>query len=200
MGVKWKTTKDLLPEMQERAKLLPSKKVEVGVFDGEHAWLAGIHEYGMTITPKKSQYLTVPVSHKSAGKKASEFSDLWTLRSDSGELFLCRNIGKDKFEILYWLTKSVHIPERSFLRAGHDKEAERIIKQTERAIGQVLGGKMSLDKLYNECGKQMATAIKEYATSLDSPPNSWATKATKGDDNPLVATGDMIEHITWRVE
>ena len=200
MGVKWKTTIDRLPEMQERAKLLPKKKVEVGVFDGEHAWLASIHEYGMTITPKKSQYLTVPVSPKSAGRNARSFSDLWTLKSDSGELFLCRNTGKDKFEILYWLTKSVHIPERSFLRAGHDKEAERVIKQTERAIGQVLGGKMSLDELYRECGKQMATAIKEYAASLNTPPKSWATKETTGNDNPLVATGDMIEHISWRVE
>lgn len=200
MGVKWKTTRDLLPEMQKTAKLIASKKVEVGVFDGDYAWLAGIHEYGCDITPKKAQYLTVPVSHKSAGKRASEFSDLWTLRSDSGELFLCRNTGKDSFEILYWLTKSVHIPERSFLRAGHDKEADRVLEQTSRAVGLVLSGKMSIDELYNECGKQMSTAIKEYATNLRNPPNSWATKETKGDDNPLVDSGGMIEHITWRVE
>lgn len=38
MGVKWKTTKDLLPEMDRVATLLPNKKVEVGVFDGEHSW------------------------------------------------------------------------------------------------------------------------------------------------------------------
>ena len=38
MGVKWKTTKDLLPDIQKTANLLPNKKVEVGVFDGEHAW------------------------------------------------------------------------------------------------------------------------------------------------------------------
>lgn len=162
--------------------------------------MVGIHEYGVDITPKKAQYLTVPVSPKSAGKKASEFNDLWTLRAKSGELFLCRNIGKDKFEILYWLTKSVHIPERSFLRAGHDQEAERIIKQTERAIGQVLAGEMTPDKLYELCGQQMATAIKTFARNLSTPSNSWATKETKGDDNPLLKTGDMIESIDWLVE
>ena len=200
MGVKWKTTVDLLPDIEKTAKLLNNKKVKVGAFKGDHAWLVGIHEYGMTIKPKRAKYLTVPVSHKSAGKKASEFSDLWTLRANSGELFLCRNVGKDKFEILYWLTKSVHIPERSFLRAGHDKEADRIIKQTERAIGKVLGGEMSPDKLYELCGQQMATAIKTYARNLSSPPNSWATKATKGDDNPLKDTGQMIESIDWIVK
>lgn len=201
MSVKFKTTVDLTPEIEKTAKLLNNKKVKVGAFKGDHAWLVGIHEYGCNITPKKAQYLTVPVSPKSAGRRASEFNDLWTMRADSGELFLCRNVGKDSFEVLYWLTKSVHIPERSFLRAGHDKEAERIIKQTERAVGQVLAGKMSPDDLYELCGQQMATAIKTYARNLSTPPNSWATKEAKGSDNPLVGkTGQMIESIDWLVE
>lgn len=50
------------------------------------------------------------------------------------------------------------------------------------------------------CGQQMATAIKEYATELSSPPNSAMTVDRKGSSNPLVDTGAMIEGITWKKE
>ena len=200
MSVKWKTKYDKLPEIIANAKTLNGKKVKVGAFDGEHAWLASIHEFGCTITPQNAQYLTVPTSPKSAGKKASEFSDLWTLRADSGELFLCRDTGKTTFEVLYWLTKSVTIPERSFIRAGHDKNIDRILKQTEQAVGQVLSGEMPMEKLYELCGEQLATAIKKYARNLSSPPNSNITQEAKGSGNPLVDTGNMIESISWKVE
>ena len=113
---------------------------------------------------------------------------------------MCRNTGKDSFEVLYWLTKSVKIPERSFLRTGHDENVDRIIKQTERAIGQVIAGKMSLDDLYDLCGQQMATAIKTKIRNISSPPNSSATIAAKGSSNPLKDTGNLIESIDWRVE
>lgn len=200
MGVKFKTKTNKIPQIETSLKGLNDKKVKVGAFNGEHAWLAGIHEFGCTITPQKAQYLTVPVSPKSKGKKASEFSDLWTLKADSGELFLCRDTGKDSFEVLYWLTKSVKIPERSFLRTGHDENVDRIIKQTERALGQVIAGNMSLDDVCDLFGQQMATAIKTQIRNISSPPNSSATVAAKGSSNPLKDTGNLIESIDWRVE
>ena len=97
-------------------------------------------------------------------------------------------------------TKVIKIPERSFLRTGHDKNADRIIKQTERVLSQVVAGKMSVDDMLDLCGQQFATAIKEYATSLSSPPNHPFTVDQKGSSNPLVDSGGMIESITWEVE
>lgn len=94
-------------------------------------------------------------------------------------------------------TTEIVIPERSFLRAGHDANADRVIKQTERAVGQVIAGKMTVDDLLDFCGQQMATAIKKYARDLSSPPNSSYTIEKKGSSNPLVDTGQMIESITW---
>lgn len=46
MGVKWTTKKDLLPQIESNIKSLRRHKVKVGAFQGGHAWLAGIHEYG----------------------------------------------------------------------------------------------------------------------------------------------------------
>lgn len=94
-------------------------------------------------------------------------------------------------------TTEIVIPERSFLRNGHDENVDRIIKQTERAIGQVIAGKMSVDDLLDLYGQQMATAIKKYARDLSEPANHPFTVEQKGSSNPLVDTGQMINSITW---
>lgn len=53
------TTRDYIPKIRESFKELGSKAVEVGVFGGEQAWLAHIHEYGciIQVTPKMRAYL-----------------------------------------------------------------------------------------------------------------------------------------------
>lgn len=97
-------------------------------------------------------------------------------------------------------TTEIVIPERSFLREGHDDNSARIITQTERALGQVLAGKMSIDDMLDLYGEQMATAIKTYMRDLKSPPNHPYTVEQKGSSNPLVDTGGLIESITWKRE
>lgn len=94
-------------------------------------------------------------------------------------------------------TTEIVIPERSFLRAGHDANVDRVMKQTERAVSLVLTGKMSPDDLLDLCGQQMATAIKKYARDLSLPANHPYTTEQKGSSNPLVDTGQLIEAITW---
>lgn len=200
MGAKWNTKMDKLPQVTRTLETLSKKSIEVGAIDGEHAWLAGIHEYGATITPKKAQYLTVPCHPKAVGKKAREFSDLWTLRTDSGELFLCRNTGKDSFDVYYWLTKSVKIPERAFLRRSHDENGEDVLKKCERALGLVISGQMSLEQYMDMVGRNYATMVKKYIRDLKDPPNSPVTIEAKGSDNPLVSTGGLIESISYRVK
>jgi phage gpG-like protein len=95
-------------------------------------------------------------------------------------------------------TTVIKIPERSFLRNGHDEHQARVIKQTERAIGQVLAGKMSVDDMLDVYGHQMATAIKKYMRDLKTPENHSFTVEQKGSSNPLVDTGQLISSITYR--
>lgn len=97
-------------------------------------------------------------------------------------------------------TTVIIIPERSFLRTGHDENADRILKQTERALSQVVAGKMTIDDMLDLYGEQMATAIKLYMRDLSNPPNHPYTINKKGSSNPLVDTGAMIESITWTKE
>lgn len=143
--------------------------------------------------------LTVPIHHEAVGKKASQFPDLFVFTAASGEKFLAKGDGDDLI-FYYWLTPSVKIPERSFLRNGHDENAERIIKQTERALGQVIAGEMSMDSMYKLYGRQMSTAIRKYMRDLSNPPNSSATILAKGSSNPLVDTGKLVQSITYKVE
>lgn len=85
--VKWKTKKNKIPDMITQIEILDGKKIEVGVFEGENAWLAAIHEYGCNITAKNAQYLTVPVHPKA--KKVSE-----EIRKNGGSI---RNYFPDLF-------------------------------------------------------------------------------------------------------
>lgn len=54
MGVKVKVIKNQFPKMEASIEDLNGLKVNVGALEGEHAWLASIHEYGcrIPVTPK----------------------------------------------------------------------------------------------------------------------------------------------------
>ena len=60
MGIKVKTTKNEFPRMEKTMRSLNGRRVKCGAIGGgEHAWLAGIHEYGcrIPVTPKMRAYL-----------------------------------------------------------------------------------------------------------------------------------------------
>lgn len=158
---------------------------------------AGIHEYGVKIVAKRAQYLTVPIHPDSVGKKARDFNDLFVFTAASGEKFLAKGDGDDLI-FYFWLTPSVVIPERSFLRSTHDEEGDRIISQTERALAQVVVGEMSVDDMLKLYGHQMSTAIKKKIRDIDTPPNSSATILAKGSSNPLVDSGHLLNSIMWK--
>ena len=141
----------------------------------------------------------MPIHPAAVGRKARSFPDLFVFTAASGEKFLAKGEGNE-LEFYYWLTPSVKIPERSFLRAGHDKYADEVLKKVEMALGQVISGQMSEDEFLNMAGRMLATKIKTYARDLNTPPNSSATILAKGSSNPLIDTGGMIEGITWEVE
>lgn len=205
MGVKWKTVKNEFPKMEQSIKSLSGKKVNVGVGvgvlgGGEHVWLAGIHEYGCTIHAKRGQYLTVPLIPEAVGKKARGFSDLFVYQSKSGKKFLARSSKKNSLELVYWLTPSVTIPERSFLRGGFDEHHKAVLKSIDMLIPMLLDGRVSQQDMFEMVGETLATKIKEYARSLNNPPNSSITKNNKGRNNPLSDSGSMIESITYEVK
>lgn len=198
MGVKWTTKVDHIPQMQRNIKQLNGKKVQVGVF-GEKAWLAGIHEYGCVITPGNAKYLTVPCSPKAKGKKASDFPDLFYCESKKGTKMLARKKGKG-IEVIFLLMDKVVIPERAFLRKGHDENVDAVLKKAGKVVNMYLDGKISETLACKYLGQQMASKIKLSARDLKDPSNNWTTTKTKKSSNPLVDTGEMIRSITYKVE
>lgn len=164
VGVKHTTKKNEFPSMKRKMELIDGNGVEVGVLQGEHAWLASIHEYGcvIRITPKMRAYLHGQGLH------------------------------------LKESTKTIKIPERSFLRTGYDKARDDVLKHARLMMADVTSGTMSAEALYKGVGLELSSAIKDYALELDNPENHPFTVDRKGTSNPLVKTGDMIGSITWR--
>lgn len=203
MSVKIVTKKNDFPKIEATLSGLKGKKVNVGVLGGgEQSWLAGIHEYGCNIKPGNAQYLTVPCNRKSFGKRAGDFDDLFVLTAHSGEKFLAQEVGKDKVECLFWLTKSVHIPERSFLRAGHDAHIDEILDKFDKRTAPLLAsGQMDAEEACKELGILLSSKIKDFAKNLNEPAKSSVTiEANGGKSNPLMQTGAMIGAITYEVE
>lgn len=165
MGVKFKTTKNKFPEMVKTAKALNGRKVQVGCIQGDHAWLASVHEYGCNI----------PVTDK------------------------MRAFLHSKGIHLKKSTKVIKIPERSFLRSGHDEHIDEVLKKADKLLSLVVGGQKDEQQLFEAVGEMLATKIKTYARDLSSPPNSDFTVEEKGGSNPLVNTGNMIEGISFEV-
>jgi len=162
---RWKTTKNGFPSMVKRMQAIAGKAVEVGVFKGEHAWLAPIHEYGLDIvvTPAMRAYLHGQGLHL-----------------------------KDS-------TTHIHIPERSFLRAGYDAGSKQVMQHAQLLMADVAAGKLDVEAFFDAVGMELVDIIKDYAIDLKNPANHPFTIDNKGSSNPLVSTGDMIEQgITWR--
>ena len=162
--VKWTVKKDLLDQMKRNAAAVSGTAVEVGAFEGSHAWLAGIHEWGCDI----------PVTDKMRG---------WL---GAHGLHLNKN------------TTHIHIPERSFLRAGYDMHGKTVTKHAALLLADVAAGRISPANLYEAVGTELSDRIKEFAIDLNSPSKHPFTLEQGGGSNPLVQTGDMIGGITWR--
>lgn len=79
---------------------------------------AAIHQFGGTITPKNSKYLTIPIHPDAKNHFAGQFPDLFFFMSRSGNAFLARTklAGSKKdigsMQLMFLLKKSVTIPKR----------------------------------------------------------------------------------------
>ncbi|CAM4012561.1 hypothetical protein [Mesobacillus zeae] len=178
---------------------LNSHSVEIGIFgedDSFYAMIANVHEYGMTIKPKSAAALTIPVSPKAYGKSAADFPGIFRPK---GTDVLAIPKGKDGFEVLFVLKKSVTIPERSFMRSTFDEKNDEWVRFMQGMVNQVLARKMDVQTLYERLGAKVAADIQEKMTSMKNPANSESTVANKGSSNPLIDTGGLRSRVTWKV-
>lgn len=194
---------DNVTKLKNRLNKLMHSQIRIGIFGEDDSFItmiATVNEFGKIITPTSSRYLTVPVNKKAHGKKAGEIKGLY-VADFNGELFLVKNKGKSDFEVYFWLTKKVEIPERSFIRGSYDANKYRIARYVDMKLGQYLTFKISDGEFWNSIGEYLVSLTKEYMTDLKSPPNSSATLASKTPkNNPLIDSGRLRNAIVWKLE
>ena len=129
--------------------------------------IAGVHEFGATITAKRVSNLAIPIHKDAIGKSPRDFEGLFFLRSKAGYLYGCisknrrgtqgqsgrprkakpktekpkKNQKDDREEdvtYLFILFPSVQIPERSFIRAGYDANKDNLEAACQKAISGIL--------------------------------------------------------------
>lgn len=104
-------------------------KLTVGWLDPRSASIAGVHEFGATIRPKSSQYLTIPLpaAQTPAGvlrQPARSYTNAFVFRSKAGNLILARKSGKG-IEPLFVLKREITIPPRLEFQKSWDSERFR---------------------------------------------------------------------------
>lgn len=99
-------------------------------------------------------------------------------------------------------TTEIHIPERSFLRAGHDAHIEEILDKFDKALmPSIVNGQISPDAACQAIGILLSSKIKDFAKELNEPAkHPFTLEMNGGKSNPLVQTGAMIGAITYEVE
>jgi hypothetical protein len=93
----------------------------------------------------------------------------------------------------------VGVPQRDFMAFAKDgirDKAEPILRQIA-SLGD--GDEKGISALQEAAGQAGQSAIRAAITELREPPNSPATIAAKGSDNPLIDTTHMRDSVTYVV-
>ncbi|MDN3365370.1 hypothetical protein QU577_26775 [Priestia megaterium] len=188
-----------MDQLSKNLKKLNKTSIKVGVFgsdDAELVKIASVHEYGMTIRPKKAKMLAIPVSPKAKGKRPADFP---TLFNPKGTKVLAIPKGKDDMEVLFVLMHSVTIPERSFIRAGYDENIDAISNKVADLVPPVIAGNVPFDAFADMVGLELAGKIQKKLRSISDPANSPTTQTVKRSSNPLIDTGRLVGAIRHEV-
>lgn len=109
---------------------------------GATAPYAPVHEFGATITPKRTKFLAIPIGPAKTAAGAArapgprDYPDTFVRRSKAGKLMIFRKVGK-RVVPLFVLVKRVVIPKRPWLLPAVKKSVPRITKAISRRIREV---------------------------------------------------------------
>ena len=95
-----------------------------------------------------------------------------------------------------WGAPKRGIPERSFIRSSFDDNLPELIKLRNKLYWQIQQGRMDTKGALFVMGQFLQDRMKQKIRDIKFPPNSPATIAKKGVDNPLIDTAQMINSIS----
>lgn len=92
-----------------------------------------------------------------------------------------------------------NIPERSFIRSVLFEQRKAVLNLKKKLYAKVLRGDVSEEKALGLLGEFLKAKIVDKIVSLKTPPNAPSTIRAKGTSNPLVASGQLKNSITYGV-
>lgn len=191
---------------------MEQKKILVGIIggkaDSETMAIAHAHEYGATIKPKKGKYLAIPLTKEAeAAGSPREFNDLRFVPASNGNLLMVRDKkganGKTGSEAMYLLTKSVTLPERSFIRASFDAQQNELCEIVAQQVSKVLEGQTTVDAAANKIGAGSVQLVQKFISDNRVKPSSSNKSkfAYNTQHTTLFETGNHIYNkIAYEVE
>ena len=106
-----------------------------------------------------------------------------------------------EIEYLFLLLPSVHIPERSFLRAGFDTGKAALEATYKRELGNIVSGQKTALEAAQGIGAFGVSMIQNFIQSGQLKEKSDITKETSvARNSPLKNTGVLYNSITYTIE
>lgn len=96
-------------------------------------------------------------------------------------------------------TTMIHIPERSYIRAGWDANENEVMDKAEDMIPQLITKGISVSAYLDALGQESRDRVRDFARDLKNPKNHPFTIEQKGSSNPLVDNGSLIGAITYEI-
>jgi hypothetical protein len=90
------------------------------------------------------------------------------------------------------------IPARSFIRAPFDAN-NGYKKLQDSLMKRVINGTITLESALNILGSSVAKSFIKYINDGIDPPNTEATLDKKLSDKPLIDSGDLRDHISYKI-
>lgn len=194
---------DRLTHIENEMKYLNEHQVAIGFFANEDSQLLEIvraNEYGAKIVPKNGKYLWVPSKYaiKKYGRSVKP-SDVPHLFVPKNKHVACINENKNLVVYFYLLKKSV-IPARAFIRKAFLDNQQKYRRYVHVGIDKICYENGTGKELLTMLGKLGVSDIREQMKIWTKPGNAPLTiDNKKGVNNPLVDTGSLIKHVTWKI-
>lgn len=194
---------DALEHIECEMKYLNEYQVVIGFFAEEDSQLLTIvraNEYGATIKPKKGKYLWVPSRYaiRKYGKSVKA-SDVQGLFVPKGKHVACINQNGELIVCFYLLTTS-RIPARPFIRKAFIDNQQKYGRYVEAGIDKICYEGGTGKELLNKLGKLGVADVREAIRRWTKPGNAPLTiDNKKGTNNPLVDTGQLTKHVTYKI-
>ena len=87
------------------------------------------------------------------------------------------------------------IPARPWLDVGVASASQEIVD----TIADAIEDGEPMDVALNRVGLVAVAGVQDYMDELSTPRNAPSTIAKKGDDNPLIDTGEVKQSVTYKI-